>query len=283
MASTPGMPTHVQFAMRSDTITQIQIDQALVGYACLFRHRLSFRVALRAEKIRIISPAPRPPAVRPRSSAPTRRRASALRHPQAAPRRPRALVLTPLELIDKIAGTPDDAPHRAAARYLWAMLLARIDEVFPLCCPFCPAEMRSSAFITEPRTVRQILDHLGEPTRPPRFAPARGPPLWEAVAAAAPPAGNAFALGAGRPTTTADRLRSAPGLVTSLRWRGLGAPAPSARRVAGFGCWGAPGWPWQPGARPKSGIFGQSTLPMCRGRSCCVRGYLRLCGCIAYP
>jgi hypothetical protein len=26
-------------------------------------------------------------------------------------------------------GTPDAAPHRAAARYLWAMLLARIYEV----------------------------------------------------------------------------------------------------------------------------------------------------------
>jgi hypothetical protein len=139
---------------------------------------------------------------------------------------PRALVLTPLELIDKIAalvppprvhrhryygvlapnaplraavtalapvpvpapaaGTPDDAPHRAAARYLWAMLLARIYEVFPLTCSFCGAEIRIIAFITAPATVRQVLEHLGEPTRPPRFAPARGPPLWEAVTSAPP-------------------------------------------------------------------------------------------------
>ena len=42
------------------------------------------------------------------------------------------------------------------------------------------------AFITEPAAVRQTLEHLGEPTRPPRFAPARGPPLWEAVTAAPP-------------------------------------------------------------------------------------------------
>jgi len=28
-------------------------------------------------------------------------------------------------------------------------------------------------------SVRQILAHLGEPTSPPRLAPARGPPLWE--------------------------------------------------------------------------------------------------------
>ena len=31
-------------------------------------------------------------------------------------------------------------------------------------------------------TVRDILGHLGEPTTPPRIAPARGPPLWAAAA-----------------------------------------------------------------------------------------------------
>ena len=70
------------------------------------------------------------------------------------------------------------------------MLLARIYAVFPLTCPRCHAAMRIIAFITAPSTVRQILEHLGEPTRPPRCAPARGPPLWEA-AAATPPADNA--------------------------------------------------------------------------------------------
>ena len=39
--------------------------------------------------------------------------------------------------------------------------------------------MRIVAFITEPTTVRAILDHLGEPIRPPIIAPARGPPLWD--------------------------------------------------------------------------------------------------------
>jgi hypothetical protein len=98
-------------------------------------------------------------------------------------------ALAPVPVPAPAAGTPDAAPHRAAARYLWAMLLARIYAVFPLTCPFCHAEMRIIAFITEPSTVRQMLEHLGQPTRPPRFAPARAPPLWEAVAAA-PPADN---------------------------------------------------------------------------------------------
>jgi len=44
---------------------------------------------------------------------------------------------------------PDEAPHRSPARYLWAMLLARIYEAFPLTCPQCGAQMRIAAFITD--------------------------------------------------------------------------------------------------------------------------------------
>ena len=69
--------------------------------------------------------------------------------------------------------------HRRAARYKWALLLARFYEVFPLVCPLCGAEMRIIAFLTDPVAVRAILAHLGEPTAPPRIAPARGPPPWD--------------------------------------------------------------------------------------------------------
>lgn len=72
----------------------------------------------------------------------------------------------------------------------WALLLARIYEVFPLVCPRCRAEMRIIAFITDAPTVRDILDHLGEPTTPPRIATARGPPLWAAAGAAHDPAAD---------------------------------------------------------------------------------------------
>jgi hypothetical protein len=151
--------------------------------------------------------------------------------PKPRPDGPRDLVLTPLELIDKIAvlvprprthrhryfgvlapnaplraavtalapATVPPAPTstadgeeprlRTAARYLWAMLLARIYEAFPLACPICHAEMRIIAFINEAVTVKKILDHIGESSQPPRIAPARGPPLWEA-AAGAEQAGN---------------------------------------------------------------------------------------------
>lgn len=68
---------------------------------------------------------------------------------------------------------------RRAARYAWALLIARIYEAFPLVCPRCGSEMRIIAFITDAGAVRDILTHLGEPTSPPRLMPARAPPLWE--------------------------------------------------------------------------------------------------------
>ena len=43
--------------------------------------------------------------------------------------------------------------------------------------------MRLVAFITAAPTVRAILAHLGAPMAPPRIAPARGPPRWEAAVA----------------------------------------------------------------------------------------------------
>ena len=66
-----------------------------------------------------------------------------------------------------------------AARYVWAMLLARIYEVLPLTCPRCGGAMRIIVFINDPAEVKKILAHLGEPTEAPRLAPARGPPLRE--------------------------------------------------------------------------------------------------------
>jgi hypothetical protein len=75
----------------------------------------------------------------------------------------------------------EEGAVRRAARYAWALLLARIYEVFPLTCPKCGGAMRIIAFIDEGDAIRTILQHLGEPIAPPKLAPARGPPLWEAA------------------------------------------------------------------------------------------------------
>lgn len=80
------------------------------------------------------------------------------------------------------AGDPAQPPERSPARILWALLLARIYEIFPLRCTLCGAQMRIIAFITEAPTVKTILRHLGEPTTPPELARARGPPLWDPAA-----------------------------------------------------------------------------------------------------
>ncbi|MCP5117109.1 MAG: IS91 family transposase, partial [bacterium] len=72
-----------------------------------------------------------------------------------------------------------EALWRSPARYLWAMLLARIYESAPLACPRCGADMRIIAFVTDGVSVRGILEHIGESTDPPRIPPARGPPAWD--------------------------------------------------------------------------------------------------------
>ncbi len=70
-------------------------------------------------------------------------------------------------------------PKRSPAHYLWAVLIARIYEVFPLLCPMCGGQMRLIAFITEGTQIRKILNHIGVDSEPPHISPARGPPLWD--------------------------------------------------------------------------------------------------------
>ena len=70
-------------------------------------------------------------------------------------------------------------PPKRPTHYLWAVLIARIYEVFPLLCPLCGGQMRIIAFITCSADIGQILEHIGAETEPPRITPARGPLLWD--------------------------------------------------------------------------------------------------------
>ena len=69
--------------------------------------------------------------------------------------------------------------RRSPAHYLWAVLIARIYEVFPLVCPICAGQMRLIAFITDGAEVRKVLEHIEVDCLAPRITPARGPPLWD--------------------------------------------------------------------------------------------------------
>ena len=76
--------------------------------------------------------------------------------------------------------TPEPAPpKRSPAHYPWAVLIARIYEVFPLLCPLCGGQMRLIGLITEGTQIRKILDHIGVDSEPPQIFPALGPPLWD--------------------------------------------------------------------------------------------------------
>jgi hypothetical protein len=66
---------------------------------------------------------------------------------------------------------------RSPSTYLWAMLLARIYEVFPLVCPRSIEPLTIIAFVTEAVSIKRILAYIGEPTTPPPNAPCRVQPL----------------------------------------------------------------------------------------------------------
>jgi hypothetical protein len=68
-------------------------------------------------------------------------------------------------------------PSNRLVHYLWAVLIARIYEVFPVMCPLCGGQMRIIAFITQSADVRQILEHIRADSEPLHISPARGPPL----------------------------------------------------------------------------------------------------------
>ncbi len=67
------------------------------------------------------------------------------------------------------------------ARRRWAELLRRIFEVDPLACPRCGQTMRIVAFITEPKVIDRILDHLRR-TRATRRRPRAPPRHWKSAA-----------------------------------------------------------------------------------------------------
>jgi len=95
-------------------------------------------------------------------------------HGVLAPNAPRGVAIDFGRVVADANGAPTEvsSPPRAPAsnarspaRYLWAMLLARLFESLPLVCLNCAADMRIIAFITEAALVERMLRHIGEPGR----------------------------------------------------------------------------------------------------------------------
>ncbi len=114
---------------------------------------------------------------------------------------------------------------RPPSHYLWAALIARIYEVFPLICPMCGGQMRIIAFITFSADIHKILEHIGVDAEAPCIAPARGPPLWDDCGAQEQGVGvdGHAGMGSGKPITARLPRRSAHYLV-SLQWVATTAP-----------------------------------------------------------
>ena len=79
---------------------------------------------------------------------------------------------------------PEPEALRKAKRR-WAELLRRIFEVDPLACPRCGEEMRIVAFITEPKTIDRILEHLRRRTETSRRRQRAPPRRWKSATSTA--------------------------------------------------------------------------------------------------
>jgi hypothetical protein len=76
-------------------------------------------------------------------------------------------------------GRLDDGELFARSRYVaWAVLKERTFGKDALLCPRSDSKMRVVATVTEPATVRRILEHLGLRSPPLSRAPARDP-TWD--------------------------------------------------------------------------------------------------------
>jgi len=130
------------------------------------------------------SPAPASPALASPTAAAPAGASPALATPAAAS--PRGLVeasTKPVVLVEPTTitvahwGRLDDGELLARARYIdWAVLMKRSFGFDALRCTKCRQKMTVLATLTEPTSIRRILEHLGLRADPLPRAPPRDPP-----------------------------------------------------------------------------------------------------------
>ena len=76
----------------------------------------------------------------------------------------------------KKAGCAEASAEEKQRRLSWAQLLGRVFLIGILECYKCGGRRELISVIQDGNTVSKILDHVGIPSEPPRFEPARAPP-----------------------------------------------------------------------------------------------------------
>ena len=74
------------------------------------------------------------------------------------------------------AGCAEGSAEEKQRRLSWAQLLKRVFLIDILKCHKCGGRRELISVIQDSNTVSKILDHVGIPSEPPRFEPARAPP-----------------------------------------------------------------------------------------------------------
>ena len=74
------------------------------------------------------------------------------------------------------AGCAEGSAEEKQRRLSWAQLLKRVFLIDILECHKCGGRRELISVIQDSNTVSKILDHVGIPSEPPRFEPARAPP-----------------------------------------------------------------------------------------------------------
>jgi hypothetical protein len=88
-------------------------------------------------------------------------------------RKKHSIELKPIS-VNHSDAKPDEpeitSQHRAALRKRWANLIRRVHKTDPLLCS-CGGRFRILAFITEPKVIARILEHLNQQNTPSRDPP----------------------------------------------------------------------------------------------------------------
>lgn len=82
-----------------------------------------------------------------------------------------------LKLVQDTQAESNQLPEQKKKNIPWARLLSRVFNIDVETCSKCASKMKIISAIEDPKVIKQILEHMGLPSKPPPTYPARGPPV----------------------------------------------------------------------------------------------------------